>query len=122
MKLPMILLLAALCSLQLVQAFRASPRANSAMPAGFLTRGGMVDRMGKMVKRHALKSDMLDLLPSSFSLAELESYESSGVPLWAVFGSIFAVGITLTIPVVFRKMQVKKNSRSGPPPEFFDKL
>lgn len=86
-------------------------------------RGGMVDRdrMGKVLKRHALQSDVLDLLPTSMSMAELESYESSGVPLWAVFGSIFAVGITLSIPVVFRKMQVKKNSRSLPP-DFDQKL
>lgn len=88
---------------------------------GFLTRGGMVDRMGKMVKRQALENDVLDLLPTSMSMAELESYESSGVPLWAVFGSIFAVGITLSIPIVFRKMQVKKNSRSLPP-DFDQKL
>ena len=56
----------------------------------------------------------LQMLPSTleFSLAELESYESSGVPLWALIGSVAAVGITLAIPILSRKKQVAKNSKA----------
>lgn len=71
------------------------------------------------IRHHTLKSltsdmsDSFDILPSSMSIAELESYESSGVPLWAVIGSITAVGLTLVIPIITRKIQVARNTKAN---------
>ena len=56
------------------------------------------------------------ILASSITLSEqkitIDAYESSGVPPVFLFSSLGLVLISTLIPVLSRKQQVKKNSRS----------
>ena len=53
---------------------------------------------------------------------QIEAYESSGVPPVFLLGSLGLVVVSVLLPVISRKRQVAKNSRSIDETDFFDEV
>lgn len=81
-----------------------------------VVNGPRVPRVMGLSSRMTMATPQDFILASSITLSEqkitIDAYESSGVPPVFLFSSLGLVLISTLIPVLSRKQQVKKNSRS----------